>query len=733
MRAIGDRRRWRRVYYRRCGLLFGLLALAVMGWTLFAGETAGLSNNGDFGRVMGAASLTYGARYPSHTFADTFVIRLEGTGLGKNLLRVLFSPEGLRTYPSVHVAAVRLSAAVNLVLNRLLGRDMSTYRLEVLGAMYALAYAGGIGFLLSQFRLRWPWLDALVKGAFVAVLCDIGYTAYFNSFYGEAPEHIALIWCAGMLVRVLTKGPGRWDGLWCAFWAVMYGWAKFFNIPLAMLWLAVLEGAVLLRSGRRSALAWGGAGLAVLALVWTAVPGWMDTATNYNAVFYGVVRDTDRAQAEEYLADMGLPTALADWRDTNYYIEGVPESLEARGLLQAAQSVGKGQLLRFYATHPGRLWEQARLTALHCGMIRPYYLANLGEGHPLMTYSEKASLWSAVRDRLALDSLGGCLAVTAAALAMGWSLGRRKSPWAAAGLLAALLGGLCYAFLMPVIMNGEGDLAKHTFAYGEMTDLLLLGVLALGLDRPRRRKGRWVRPAILGALAAALILPGLVDAAEELIRDGRSHEALEPGAYLTMGSYEGRPLVWLAAERTEDGFLLLCADEDISRPFDGAGSNAWEESDLRRWLNGPFLEGFDGAERALLVTGADPVILPDRYRPLAKTWEQTFACSHIASLADRHWERAFLADVTDTVRLAGIDLAASLARAGRSIAGRSWWLETPYCPSEGLVRYVGPDGHIYFGDATAPRTVRPVVEIRTPAVLAGSGSRRDPFVLDVGT
>ena len=726
-----DRGRLEGLYRKWCGPLFGVLALGITLWVLFAGDGIGLSNNGDFVRVMNACSLSYGERVPAHTYADTFTVDLSRGSALKNILAILFGQAGLRDYPSVHVIMVRLSVVLNLVLNKLMGWEMSTFHIQVLGVMHALLYAAGLGFLLSQFRLRRVWQDVLVKAAALVVLCDIGYVAYFNSLYGEGLEHIALIWCAAMLVRVLNRTPTVRDGLWCALCAVAYGWAKFFNIPLAILALAVMEGIVLIRSGKRRALAFGGGAAVFLLAVWAAVPSWMDIETNYNAVFYGVVRNVDRETAEGYLADLGLSAELADYQDTNHYLAGIVESLEARGLRDEAESVSKVDLLWFYLTHPGRLWEQANLTALHTGMVRPYYLANYGEGYPLMTYSSRMSLWGSLRDRLAFDTLWGAFAVTAAAIAMAVIVWRKrvKPVWLALPLLA-LLGGLCYAYLLPVMLNGEGDFAKHMFPYVEVTDLLLLAILAFSLDRAGRGGQEGLLcPAIGLALAAALTVPSLWSAAAGALQDSRSHAALEPGAYVALGSYEGRSLTWLVAEEGPDGFTLLCADEAITLPFDEDGANDWASSSLRRWLNGEFLSGFAPEERELLVTGGNPVILPDYLRSTAERGDLDFACSHIAVLADRLWERTYQITVTDTVALPGIDLAARLAREGRGLAGRPWWLETPYCPSAALARYVGADGHIYFGDTTAARTVRPTVVIRAAEPLSGSGSRGDPFVL----
>ncbi|HJH62314.1 MAG TPA: DUF6273 domain-containing protein [Firmicutes bacterium] len=718
-------------YQRYCGLLFGALALVMVACVLFVGQDVGLSNNGDFVRTMAASSLRFGNQLPSHTYVDTFQIVLPHPSAWQNVLSILFGGDGLANYPSLHVLPVRVSVVLSLVVNKLAGLPMDTYHLEVLGGMYTLLYAAGIGLLLSQFRLRRLWQDLLVKLAALVVLCDIGYVAYFNSLYGEALEHIALVYCAAMLVRVLTRQPTVWDGVWCALAAASYGWAKFFNIPVAILLVLVLEGIVLVRLGRRRVLAAGGAALALLLGVWAIVPGWMDVETNYNAVFYGIVRDVDEDTAKEYLSDLGLPEELSDYRDTNYYLGGLLESLEARGLRDAAESVTKLDLVRFYLTHPGRLWEQMQLTALHCGMIRPYYLANYGGDQPLMSYSQRMSLWSTARDALPFDTLAGNLAVPAAFTALAVLVWRRRlKPAHLALLLLALWGALGYCYGLPVMLNGEGDFAKHMFAFLELLDLLLLACLALALDRAGRGRPEGVLcPAVGGALALALLLPPAWDQAASLWQAGQAHSQLQPGSYVTLGNYGGQPLTWLVVGQEEDRFTLLCQDEAISLPFDEDGGNDWLGSTLRTWLNDGFLDGFSPDHLALLQAQDNTVLLPDHLRGQAQEGHLDFACTHIAVLADRGYDRAYRRQAQDTVTLPDIDLIATLARAGQDISGASYWLETPYCPSDALVRYAARDGHLYFGPAQVARVVRPVVQITGAELSGGNGSRAHPFLL----
>lgn len=710
---------------------FGALALVTVLLTLFAGETIGLSNNGDFARVMGASSLSFGEALPSHTYVDTYVIDLSRGSAGANLSAILFGGEGLDAYPSLHIALVRLSVAVELVVNKLLGWEMSTYHLAVLGVLHTLLYAAAIWFLYRQVNLKRVWADALLKAAGLFVLCDVGYTAYFNSFYSEGLEHIMLVFSAGALLRAFTREePTGWDALWCALAALGYGWAKFFNIPVAILLAAVGGGAVFLRSKKRLALAAGGGAILALLAVWAVVPGWMDAQTNYNALFFGILRDVDRPTAQEYLTDMGLPAELADFRDTNYYMDYVWPQLESRGLRQAAESIGKGDLLKFYLTHPKRLAHQANLTAQHCGMVRPFYLANYGGDHPAMSLTGRMSGWSALRDRLALDTLWGNLAAVAACLLLAAAAWRKKTKptWLALGLVT-LLGALGYTFLLPVMLNGEGDFAKHMFAYIELLDLALLGTLALCLQGGTETAApTWLRRGVGAALGLALALPMIVSPLRGLVRDSRSHPGLEPGAYVSLGGH-----LWRVVEANR-GEATLWSEEVLAwLPYDRDGGNDWRTSSLRAWLNGDFLENcFTDAERAELtgrmVEQTHPLVLPNRFREQAERGEVYFSCSHLARLADRDGDRAFQLDVTDAVTLPTTGTIAQLAREGYDVSG-DYWLETSYCPSAGMSRRLGEDGHVTLSPVDTVRGVRPMVTVVWTETAGGDGSLGHPFVL----
>ena len=712
--------------WRRWGsLLLALAALLAVTLTLFAGEEIGLSDNGDFYRVMTASSLEQTVEDRANRYVGTFRIRLsEDSALG-NVARILLSPEGVAEYPSIQLLPVRLSVVGSLFLNKLTGQAMDLYHLGVLGVLYAVLYAAALGFLFSRFRLSSWRRDLAVKLLILLVECDVGYTAYFNSLYGEGLQHIGLILCAAMLLHVLTHPPTAGAALACAAAAVVYGWSKFFNIPLALLILLALEGILFLR-GRRMAGALtfaGGAG--VLLAVFLAVPGWMNTTNTYNTIFFGVVRDTDEATAAAYLADLGLPEEMAVLRDTNYFSAGVAEALDENGWREAVGAVSKGDLVWFYLTHPGRLWQQLEITAKNCGMIRPFYLSNYGDSHPRLTLTGRFSLWSAVRQRLPFDTIWASALLAAAALFL---LLRRGAPRGETLLLCLLLlGALGYAFAVPIISNGEADLAKHMFAFAEIADLLVLFLLAGAVQAAGRR----MAPELLAAGAAGLLflLSPALTALHQQLSPLRSHQAPEQGAWISLGTWEGEELLWLVTEDPgPDGSVSAVAARSVGEmAFDRGNANLWADSSIRAWLNGPFLAAFSPEERALLLLQDREIPLSSAFRDLAQSGVQELHCSHLPALAARDCPEAYRMAAADLVSLPDLTDAAALDSAGLPlVSGGACWLEDPYYNNGTMVRAARSDGLILFTEAREALQIRPRLALAA-AAWTGSGSRSDPF------
>lgn len=730
-------------FYDRFGpFLLATLAAVIMALVLFAGGGAGLSNNGDFGRVLSTNSLDYAESTGSFVYEDTFRMVFQGDSAGEKLWNLLFNLDNTAAYPSIHLVFVRASLAGNLALNVLTGQSLDTYHIQVLGLIYLLCYAGLLLLLFRSFRLPSLWCDLLAKLAILFVLCDEGYITYFNSLYSEPVQMLGLLAMAVFGLRLLT-GRGRlgWNAGWYFLSCVVYGWSKFINLPVAAL-CALGMGAVLFLRAEPKYRKWLCSGavacVAVLGAVYLSLPSWMDYETNYNAVFYGVLKDTTPEQTAQYLSDLGLPEYMAEYANSNYYMDRVAPARESEQFKADFSQVSKFDLLFFYLSHPVYYLEKLDVAMAHTGFIRPYYLSNLDDTHPRLTFAGRFGGWSWLRSQLPINTwLAAGLIMAAGCWALWRAVAGRKGTGrdklSAAFLVLTVLGSMAYQFLMPTVTNGEGDLAKHMFAFAQFIDLLLLLVLAwLGYRLSISERVRRPAAVLAGGTAGVLCLLLAVPAGISLVRAQLPHNALETGAYVQLGTWESEPLLWQAVERQEDGsWLLLAVDAVDDRAFDqdgDFGSSRWSDSDLLEWLNGDFLtSAFDQSEQDLLVTGSHRVLLSITDRELAASGFNDFFAFHVPAYSDRGMEEAVAMDCTDTVRLPDIGLMASLARTGLR-SGAPCWMDTPYFNNGSMVRILGADGYFYMRDAADTWGVRPVVALSAEAGFTGSGSAGDPFI-----
>ncbi len=736
--------RLRQLYRKYGAAALALLAALIMALTLFSGGGAGLSNNGDFGRVMNASSLAYPPSGPqAHVYQSEFRMVFQGESRAEKLQNLLFSLDNVSGYPSIHLLFVRLSMAGNLALNLLTGQSLDLYRVEVLGLLCMVLYALLLFLLFRSFSLSRPLADLLLKLLMLFVLCDEGYITYFNSLYSESVQILSFLAMSVFALRLFTKkGREIPNALLFFLSCVFYGWCKFVNLPAAALCAVGVTVLLLLRGEKklRPALLSGCLlTVCLMGAVYLSLPGWMDYETNYNAVFYGVLKDTTAQQQEEYLADLGLPAEMAQYASSNYYMDRVAPARESREFREAFSQVSKLDLLSFYLRHPGYFLQKQTVAMAHCGFIRPYYLSNLGPEAPRLTFAGRFGLYSALRGALPFNTWWFTALLIVAACLVLWRLPLyetgRKGLWGRIVLLGTLLGSMAYQFFIPIITNGEGDLAKHMFAFAQWIDLLLLLLLAVSIRA--LCAPRFKHPAALfaGGLAALLSLLLLLPLGVRALRQQLPHKQAEPGTYLRLGEWEGRPLLWQVAKADGGSLVLLSVSAVESLPFsgpgeDGFGSNLWAGSSLRVWLNGPFLaDAFSPEERALLRTEERPVILSSATKALADAGYNDFFAFHVPAYSDRGAEDALSQHLSDAVRLPDIGLMASFSRQGL-LTGPSCWMETPYYNNGSMVRYLGGDGYFYMRDASQPLPVRPVIQLPAGLELTGSGSIGDPFCLE---
>ncbi len=710
-----------------------LIGVIIILCILFAGGEIGLSDQGDFSRVMKGSSLQFTVADRAFTYVGDYTIRITGRSFLDNVRIILFSPVGIDSYPNIQLLLVRLTVVGNLFWNGLTGHAPEHYRLWTLAAVYALLYGLALYALFRSIRLKNPALDIAAKAFALLVLCDIGYVCYFGSFYSEPLQMIGLILSAAFGLRLADDSRPLSGGtaVGACLSAVLYGWSKFANIPVGLLMIAAFVFLAAARGRKWLALSAGALSAAVLIAVFLSLPAWMSGDTDFNAVFYGVVKDTDRATSEEYLVDLGLDPAMADFAGNHAYVSGVRTRFSEAGYAQQFSQLGKTALLRFYLSHPGYYAGKLRLSLESSGMLRPFYLSNYDAASPRFTLSERFSLWSRIRPALDFGGVFGNLAILAGELALlAVTLRKNKKTLIAALLLC--LGAWGYQLAIPYVTNGEADLAKHMFALAQIADLMVLHLTLAALNAlPERRAS--VRALLAPAVAVCLLAAPVRSALRAGALERTAHTTLEPGAYVLLGSRDGKPIEWLVAQTEGSTAALLCADILDTRVFDSGNSNQWASSELRSWLNGAFLaDCFGSNERSLLRETRHMALLSAADKENATAGDHEFYCTHLIRYVGVGFDRAYRVELTDRAALPDAKLIMTLAQKGwRLTSDHSYWLMTPYFSNGSMFRCVYPDGNVYFQDAKEARGVRPVIFIDLDAARqrleSGSGSLADPL------
>jgi hypothetical protein len=707
---------------------------------LFLGYNVGLSDQSDFSRVMNVSSLAHCVHDRAFIFVDRYTIVLHETSLLSNIVRILFTTENFADYPSIHVVVVRVSVVVNLFINAVTGSDLTVYRLGILGAATALVYAGLLFWLFRQIKLKNKILDVTAKLVIIVVACDIGYISYFNSFYSESMQILAFLMVVVTVLRIFIGKTRLPDYVLVVFAAVFYGWSKFANLPVAVL-LIVCAGAIFIFIIKKTRAVLyitliAVLGITPLILVYNNVPKWMAVDTNFNSVFFGIIKDTDEATSRLYLEALGLDPDMVHFASQNRYVAGVIEEFNRMGFEQEFARLSKLDLLWFYIQRPTLLAEGLTMRIAHSGQIRPWYLANYGFAR--MEQSNRFSAWSVMRSNMGFDTVYGNIVLWVAFIvvlvAQLWH--HVKIRKVILFLLFAVLGSAVYSLVVQMVANGEADIAKQMFMYVQMVDFTFIFVFLVGLSAVLKVKKTVSRvclntrirlvtriclatricsvPRICLVTAvicvAVLFVPMTVSAIRGFTPPRiKEIQYASTGDTVSFGTFRGKELFWTVVDEYENTLVLMAAENITNKPFDTNGSNLWVNASIREWLNNEFLtEAFDDGLQILKQQRY--VLLTRETKEHATFGDREFYIYHVPVYAFRGVDRAYRMVVEDYVRLPCADIMNRLVADGQPVRG-GYWLEIPRYNDGFLVRYVSNDGFVPLRLATNISGVRPIIKI----------------------
>jgi hypothetical protein len=784
--------------------LYAAAAVIIAACLLFFRPVTGVANNGDYGRIMEPAGIGF--------ITDTRFTNID------RLFRIeepVFKP-GTSLITS-HLLPVLVARALNIAV-----KDGRIFDIRFLGLVYLIIFAIGFYLLLKNNRTASGVLNIIFALLAVFILCDVGYLSYFNSFLGEAAIAVFFVLFAGIASHLLRSKRISIPLLLCFYLsAALFISAKQSNLPAGFI-IAVLGLSVLLTDRRAkiaaAAVSFSVALICLSVFLYKATPENMGMITRHQTVFYGILKDSPTP--EEDLEYLGLDKKLAVLKEASFYDADLP--IPSNSELLKKEFYDKltfSKVLGFYLHHPDRFVKKLAVTAENSTMIRTPYLGNysLEDTGERFGFAGVFSLWSTAKKIYMPKSLLFIAAffliyLSAASYEFLKALRNRsergKAPYAA--MFLALWATGATQFVIPVLGDGEVDLPKHLFLYNLCFDLMLISAViwlpgklsALWRTFAGRMPGGGKRRIAVSAAAAAVVIIALAMLLREDIPEiggNTTSEATLPkkvktGDYVEFGSYRGERILWQAVQ-LRSGNVLLVSDRVLCfKPFDAVrskdanadrrkfGSNDWETSSLRAWLNSDrkrvdyrfarpspanvwrgynsydsepgFLYGFSAAEKRAIRPVIHKSILSVFEKEARNGGSTYYLWTNCVPLLLENYDNSYYRNIEDSVFLPdvrdlkvyisdnGLDVRRAAAAAAEAVPEypvasggyAGYWLRTPYTTRPSFVRYVGSDGYVYHKDAYfGDLGVLPVLELREGCAAAeGDGSRERAFRLKLG-
>ena len=432
---------------------------------LYFPPIVGIADNGDFFRLMHWGKFEYPPLDPRDQYVGWITSEYV---VSRNPLIAWYG------FPSSGAVFVKSSAILNLFQSR------DRFDIRFLGVVHALGFAVACWLLLRGWRKAIGGPMAVPLLGLLIIFCDIGYIAYFHSFYGEPASLIFLLAMTGAAMCLIAN-PATGALIVFHLAALCFVTAKPQNLPFAIpialfsVWLHGWSGQRNWRLANVSGIA---VTLVCSLVIFLLIPSRMRDANLYNSVFSGILVNSPAPRRD--LVELGLPEEFEVLKETNYF--NAPLVIDTKGesfRLSFYDRLSALVVIRFYLTHPLRSLEKLAVSAQRGFTLRPPLLGNFEKqsGQPFGSKAQRWSTWSRAKARLFPKSIWFLGSYLAGLVVLIVYLRRREGQLSVLLLLLWLM--TLISFVVPVVGDGESDLEKHLFLFNAFFDLSVVILASL--------------------------------------------------------------------------------------------------------------------------------------------------------------------------------------------------------------------------------------------------------------
>ena len=232
--------------------LVGAIIVFVLSFSvLYLGNNIGLSDNGDFRRVLLVNNMEYeNEDNYYYLFKQDYKMKVEGDTFWEKVSYLCESNNEEEIYSSPHFIIIKASKVMNFIVNSILVRDETHYDIWYLAFIYILMLSMAAWGIFTFFADEARKLRIAVFVIFIVMFCDAGYLLYFNSLYGEPLQYVSLMMliALGLLIYKRPTIPK----IVCFFVSLyFFAGSKLANVPYSVIVSLLALSFAFLRRDRR--------------------------------------------------------------------------------------------------------------------------------------------------------------------------------------------------------------------------------------------------------------------------------------------------------------------------------------------------------------------------------------------------------------------------------------------------------------------------------------------------
>lgn len=664
---------------------------------LYMGDNIGISDNGDFRRVMIANNMEYenDDNY-YYLFKQDYKMKIEGDSFREKVSYLWQDNKEGDMYSSPHFIVIKASKVMNLAMNIMFNRAETKYDIWYLAIIYIFMLSMSAWGIFTFFAEQPRKLQITVFLIFILIFCDAGYVLYFNSLYGEPLQYVAVMMliALGLLIYKRPTIPKI-----ACFFVSLYFFAgsKLANVPYSVIVSLLALSFAFLRKDKVYRV--GVAVCVILAAVcignlYMSIPAWMHNDTTYQSVFFGAVKESETPEKD--FKQLGIDEKYLPLVNTHAYMDEGEYPIDITTpefQRDFYDEISKVDVAFFYLRHPVRFVQKLAFSIENASCLRPLNSGN--SKTVIMDYSDRYSVWSNLR--VASKFLYNPYIVFAMAIIMTlyvilahMFLVRNKKETDEKRLylimaMYVLIVGLWVNMCIPIIGNGEADIMKHMFLFTHCMDILFAAMI-IGIVNMQNRNRIVSVVALTVTVALLQIEP--------------------PRDTIEFGTYNGEPIKWEIMQDNDDGTKVLVTKKCVTERIFDDTNNMWETSDLREWLNSEFISEFTMDELARIETQHNEVMLTYNDRNLAVSGNHTHYWSATRNEVADLSETAYKYYVDDIVFIPTLDMMKTIDVHG------SYWILCPYGYNDKMQRYMKNDGFIMHTNVDNIYGVRAAIRVK---------------------